>query len=75
MAQLTEELTAKETEVLKYCADYLKEFKDLPTNRQLADKFFLSIHTIDVHFRHIYEKLLVNSKISALIAKSFINIS
>ncbi len=44
----------------------LKLFSDGYTKKEIAKKLFKSVHTIDSHIRHIYEKLHVNSKAAAV---------
>lgn len=53
------QLTEKEKEVLKYLVEGL-------SYKMIADKVFLSFHTVHTHLRHIYEKLHVNSKGEAI---------
>ncbi|MGA7306671.1 MAG: response regulator transcription factor [Rhodothermales bacterium] len=55
-------LTTREFEILQQLVDGL-------TKRQIAEKIFLSFHTIDMHIRHIYSKLQVHSR-SGAIAKA-----
>lgn len=59
------QLTEKEKEVLKYLVEGL-------SYKMIADKVFLSFHTVHTHLRHIYEKLHVNSKGEA-VAKAIKN--
>lgn len=59
------QLTEKEKEVLKYLVEGL-------SYKMIAEKVFLSFHTVHTHLRHIYEKLHVNSK-SEAVAKAIKN--
>ena len=52
-------LTPREHEILKLLVDGL-------TKKEIADKLFLSFHTIDNHLRNIYTKLRVQSRSSAV---------
>lgn len=52
-------LTGREKDILKGIADGL-------TDKQLADRFFISRHTVRTHIRNIYEKLHVHSKAEAV---------
>jgi len=52
-------LTPREREILKHLVDGL-------TKKEIADKLFLSFHTIDNHLRNIYSKLRVQSRSSAV---------
>jgi len=56
-------LTAREREVLSLLVDSL-------TKQQIADRLFVSYHTIDKHLRNIYGKLQVKTR-SAAVAKAF----
>jgi len=58
-------LSDKEKEVLKYLVEGL-------SYKMIADKVFVSFHTVHTHLRHIYEKLHVNSKGEA-VAKAIKN--
>lgn len=49
------QLTDKEKEVLRYLVEGL-------SYKMIADKLFVSFHTIHSHVKNIYEKLHVNSK-------------
>lgn len=53
------DLTPREREILKLLVDGL-------TKKEIADKLFLSFHTIDNHLRNIYTKLRVQSRSSAV---------
>jgi DNA-binding NarL/FixJ family response regulator len=55
-------LTAREREVLSLLVDGL-------TKQQIADRLFVSYHTIDKHLRNIYGKLQVKTR-SAAVAKA-----
>lgn len=53
-------LTQREKEILKLLVEGLSK-------KQIAEKLFLSFHTIDSHIRNIYEKLEVHSGSSAVV--------
>jgi DNA-binding NarL/FixJ family response regulator len=53
-------LSPREREVLRLLCDGL-------SNRQIADALFLSIATVKVHLRHIYEKLGVSNRTQAIL--------
>lgn len=55
-------LTPREREILQCLVDGLAK-------KQIADKLFLSFHTIDMHMRGIYTKLQVHSR-SGAVAKA-----
>jgi DNA-binding CsgD family transcriptional regulator len=48
-------LTGAEAEVARLVSDGI-------TNREVADRLFLSPHTVNSHLRHIYGKLAINSR-------------
>jgi DNA-binding CsgD family transcriptional regulator len=48
-------LTGAETEVARLVSDGI-------TNREIADRLFLSPHTVNSHLRHIFAKLAINSR-------------
>jgi len=52
-------LTPRETEILHHLVDGL-------SMKQIADKVFVSYHTVDTHVRHIYEKLQVHTRATAV---------
>ncbi len=52
-------LTQREREILRLLVDGL-------TKKEIADRLFLSFHTIDNHFRNIYTKLHVQTRSSAV---------
>jgi DNA-binding CsgD family transcriptional regulator len=49
--------------------DILREMIDGHTKKIIADKLFLSYHTIDTHIKNIYQKLHVHSR-SGAVAKA-----
>jgi DNA-binding CsgD family transcriptional regulator len=51
-------LTAREIEVLALLADGL-------TNREIAERLFISKKTADTHIGHIFEKLNVHNRVEA----------
>ncbi|MGE5811446.1 MAG: response regulator [Ignavibacteria bacterium] len=53
-------LTQREKEILKLLVEGLSK-------KQIAEKLFLSFHTIDSHIRNIYDKLEVHSGSSAVV--------
>lgn len=56
----TENLSERELEILSYLA---KGYHD----KEIADKFFLSVKTIRTHLRNIYKKLHVRSRTEAVL--------
>jgi DNA-binding NarL/FixJ family response regulator len=52
-------LTQREKEILNGISDGL-------TNKRLADRLFISTHTVRTHIKNIYEKLHVHSKVEAV---------
>ena len=49
------DLTVREKEILRILVEGLPK-------RQIAEQLFLSFHTVDMHMRNIYSKLLVNTR-------------
>jgi LuxR family maltose regulon positive regulatory protein len=58
-SRLIESLSERELEVLQRLADGL-------TNREIADRLYLSLNTVKVHTRNIYGKLGVNNRTQAV---------
>jgi DNA-binding NarL/FixJ family response regulator len=56
----TENLSERELEILSYLA---KGYHD----KEIADKFFLSVKTVHTHLRNIYKKLHVRSRTEAVL--------
>jgi len=56
----TENLSDREMEILSYLA---KGYHD----KEIADKFFLSVKTVRTHLRNIYQKLHVRSRTEAVL--------
>jgi DNA-binding NarL/FixJ family response regulator len=56
----TENLSERETEILSFLA---KGYQD----KEIAEKFFLSVKTIRTHLRNIYKKLHVHSRTEAVL--------
>ena len=56
----SESLTNRETEVLGLLAQGL-------TNKDIAQRLFLSVRTIEAHLRHVYSKLGVASRTEAVL--------
>lgn len=54
-----EPLTARECEILNGIAEGL-------TDKRLADRLFISPHTVRTHLKHIYDKLHVHTKVEAV---------
>jgi len=52
-------LSEREVEVLEYIAAGL-------TNREIAERLYLSLNTVKVHTRNLYGKLGVNSRTQAV---------
>jgi DNA-binding NarL/FixJ family response regulator len=57
------ELTEREKEILQHLVSGL-------TKQQIADKLFLSFHTVNTHIKNIYKKLQVTTK-AAVISKAY----
>ena len=49
-------MTKSELAVAELVADGL-------TNREIADRLFVSPHTVNTHLRHVFAKLRVNSRV------------
>ena len=49
-------LTTAEIAVARLAAEGL-------TNREVADRLFLSPHTVNSHLRHVFTKLRINSRV------------
>jgi LuxR family maltose regulon positive regulatory protein len=58
-SELVEPLSERELEVLQRIAEGL-------TNREIADRLYLSLNTVKVHTRNIYGKLGVNNRMQAV---------
>lgn len=58
-ADLIEALSDRELEVLRLIAEGL-------SNQEIAEKLYLSLHTVKIHARNIYGKLDVNSRTQAV---------
>lgn len=52
-------LSAREAEILQLVAEGL-------TNREIAERLFISRHTAECHIKHIYKKLAVSSRTRAV---------
>lgn len=59
-ASEVENLSPRETEVLQYVMHGL-------SNKEIADRMSVSVHTIKWHLKHIYDKLHVRSRIEAVL--------
>lgn len=56
-------LTSREKEILKHLVEGFNK-------KQIAEKLFLSFHTVNTHIKNIYEKLQVNTR-GALVSKAY----
>jgi DNA-binding NarL/FixJ family response regulator len=56
----TENLSERETEILSYLA---KGYHD----KEIAEKFFISVETVRTHLRNVYKKLHVRSRTEAVL--------
>ena len=56
-------LTTREKEILNFLVEGLNK-------KQIAEKLFVSFHTVNTHVKNIYEKLQVNTR-SGLVSKAF----
>jgi DNA-binding NarL/FixJ family response regulator len=52
-------LSTRETEILNLLTDGYR-------NKEIAEKLFISLHTVKSHIYHIYEKLHVKSRVEAI---------
>lgn len=59
-SEFIEPLSARELEVLQYMAEGLN-------NQEIGSKLFLSPHTVKVHTRNIYAKLVVHNRTQAVV--------
>jgi len=59
LSEMVEPLSKRELEVLQRIAEGL-------TNREIADRLYLSLNTVKVHTRNIYGKLNVHSRTQAI---------
>jgi DNA-binding CsgD family transcriptional regulator len=58
-------LTASEISVAQLVAEGL-------TNREVAERLFVSPHTVNSHLRHVFTKLRINSRVElARLARDF----
>ncbi|MBU9720102.1 MULTISPECIES: response regulator transcription factor [Bacillaceae] len=60
-------LTKRELEVLE-------ELCTGSTNREISEKLFISVITVKVHLKHVYEKLGVKNRSQAIILASQMNL-
>jgi len=58
-AELIEPLNERELEALQLIAEGL-------TNQEIADRLYLSLHTIKIHTRNVYAKLGVKNRTQAV---------
>jgi DNA-binding NarL/FixJ family response regulator len=56
-------LTQREKEILSFFVEGLKK-------QEIAEKLFLSVHTVNAHIKNIYSKLQVNTR-GQLMAKAY----
>ena len=54
------QLTKRELEVLQLAAQG-------SANKQIAAKLFITVHTVKVHIQHILQKLMVETRLQAVI--------
>ncbi len=65
--KLVEPLSKRELEVLRLIAEGM-------SNREIADKLFLSMGTVKVHINHIFGKLNVGSRTQAIVQARLLNL-